>query len=120
MQVYQEYHEEFNVEPTVQELSDLLGLKEKHVKQALDSVKTKHVLSIDTPSRDDSTRTLGEMLPDNSKDMDSIIDNKIIRDQIIKSFKRLSKREEMVIRMRFGITDVLEDDSNVYSIDEGE
>jgi len=116
MQVYKEYHEEFNTEPTIQELSELLCLREHHIKEALASIKSKNTLSIDTPSHDDSTRTLGEMIPDNSTSVEELIDNKIIRNNIIQSFKKLSKREEMIIRMRFGINDILEDDKNIYEI----
>jgi DNA-directed RNA polymerase specialized sigma subunit len=116
MQVYKEYQEEFNVDPTIQELSELLGIQENHIREALASIKSKNTLSIDTPSHDDSTRTLGEMIPDNSTSVEELIDSKIIRRHIIQSFKKLSKREEMVIRMRFGINEVLEDDKNVYEI----
>jgi RNA polymerase primary sigma factor len=120
MQVYQEYYDEFSVEPTIQELSEILNIKEKHIKEALQSTKARHTLSIDTPSREDSTRTLGEMIPDNSKSVEVMIDNQIIRKNIIKAFKSLSKREELVLRMRFGITDVLEEDQNIYEIKQGE
>lgn len=120
MQVYQEYYEEFKVEPTTQELSDLLGISEKHVKQALHSTKARNVLSIDTPSSDDNTRTLGEMIPDSQKSIDDIIDNEIIRKQIIKAFGKLSKREELVLRLRFGITEILDNDNHVYDVKEGE
>ena len=120
MQVYQEYYEEFKVEPTIQELSGLLGINEKHIKEALKSTKARHVLSIDTPSSDDNSRTLGEMIPDRSKSIDDIIDNSIIRKHIIRAFKKLTKREELVLRMRFGITEILEDDTNIYNVKEGE
>jgi RNA polymerase primary sigma factor len=119
-QVYKEYYEEFKSEPTTQEVSSLLGISEKHIKEALKSTKARNVLSIDKPSSDDNSRTLGEMIPDAQKSIDDIIDNVIIRKHIIKTFKKLSKREELVLRMRFGITDILEDDTNIYNIKEGE
>ena len=49
-----------------------------------------------------------------------IIDNEIIRKQIIKAFGKLSKREELVLRLRFGITDILDNDNYVYDVKEGE
>lgn len=118
MQVYREYYEEFQVEPTIQEISEILDIKEKHVREAIASSKSKHVLSIDTPSHEDSTRSLGEMIPDPAKSIETIIDNQIIRKNIIKAFGLLSKREELVIRMRFGINEVLDDDENIYEIKE--
>lgn len=116
MQVFQEYVEEFNEEPSIEEIASILGMKEKHVKSAISSHKAKHLLSIDAPTNDENSRTLGESIPDNSKSLDQIIDDKIIRKQIIESFKSLTKREELVLRMRFGITDVLENDENIYMI----
>ena len=44
----------------------------------------------------------------------------IIRKQIIKAFGKLSKREELVLRLRFGITDILDNDNHVYDVKEGE
>ena len=35
----------------------------------------RNTLSIDTPSRDDSTRTLGEMIPDTAKDVETLIEH---------------------------------------------
>ena len=36
--------------------------------------------------------------------------------EIIKSFKKLTKREEIVLRLRFGISDVLENDKDVFCV----
>ena len=118
MQVYQEYYEEFKVEPSISELSELLCIKEKHVKEALNSIKAKNITNIDTPSHEDSSRTLGEMIPSNQKNPEEVLQDNVIKQLILQSFSTLSKREELILRMRFGITDTLQNDENIYEIGE--
>ena len=48
--------------------------------------------------------------------IEQILDNQLIRGRIIKALSKLTKREELVLRLRFGIADVLDDDENVYEI----
>jgi DNA-directed RNA polymerase sigma subunit (sigma70/sigma32) len=40
------------------------------------------------------------------------------KDKILQMFQKLSRREELVLRMRFGISETLSSDSNVYEIKE--
>ena len=117
-QLRQEYQDEFGHEPTIDEICDALGLTEKHVRNALDSVKTKSVASIDQKIGDEGNRTLGDVIPDNdTPNIEQILDNELIRKRIVKALGLLTRREELVLRMRFGITDVCEDDENVYEIE---
>lgn len=118
LQLKEEYIEEFNVEPTIEEISALLEVPLKHVKNAINCNKAKNTYSLDKPIGDENNRTLADILPDQSKSMDDLIDSKIFRQLIIKSFKSLSKREELVLRLRFGIDEVLEQDNNIYNIKE--
>jgi len=117
-QVIQEYEEEFGVEPTEEEIAEILDIEVKQVKQAIASTKVKYVASIDTPVSDDSTRTLADVLPSNSKSIEDSMDDERIRMGIVKSLKCLSKREELVLRLRFGISEVEENDLNIYDIKE--
>ena len=41
------------------------------------------------------------------------MDGKIIKGVIVEALSSLSKREEMVLRLRFGITDTDEEDKNI-------
>ena len=115
-QMIKEYQEEFNTDPSVEELSDLLSLPIQHVKQALEAIEAKHVLSIDRPFSDSNEKTLSDIIPDNSMSMEDVLDNEYIRKEIISAFKTLTKREEMILRLRFGISEVLDDDNNVYEV----
>ena len=118
-QLKQDYIEEFGSEPSMEEICDALDLTEKHVRLAMASIRSKNVASIDQRVGDEGNRTLGDIIPDNSSsNIENILDNKAIRQRIIKALSSLSKREELVLRLRFGLDDVLDDDKNVYTINE--
>lgn len=118
-QLKQDYLEEFGVEPTLEEICGALDLTEKHVRLAMASIRSKNIASIDQQVGEDGSRTLGDIIPDNNANsIENILDNKAIRQRIIKALSSLSKREELVLRLRFGLDDVLEDDKNIYTIKE--
>ena len=117
-QLKQEFQDEFGHEPTMEEICDALGLTEKHVRNAIESVKTKSLASIDQKIGDEGNRTLGDVIPDNdTPNIEQILDNQLIRSRIVKALSSLTKREELVLRMRFGISEVSEDDDNVYEVE---
>ncbi len=59
------------------------------------------------------------MIPDdNSLAFEEEMDNVALKNIISNCFQGLSKREEQVIRMRFGITDNL-DETQITQIDKG-
>tara|TARA_Y100001938_G_C7851007_1_gene310792 strand:+ start:134 stop:493 length:360 start_codon:yes stop_codon:yes gene_type:complete len=105
-----EYEEEFGTIPTNEELSSIMGVSEAMVQASLESMKLNNIISIDTPIGDaDSNRTLGDMIEDtNANQIEKMLDNEKIRKRIIESLEKLSKREEQVLRLRFGISEVLE------------
>ena len=116
--VVKEYNEEFGVDPSNEEIADILGLSIKNVKNAVASIKARHVGSIDEKIGDEGNRTYAEIIPDdNAVDVNQMLDNEKIRSMIIKSLSSLSKREEMVMRLRFGISDVADEDENIYTIE---
>lgn len=114
-----EYRDNFGCDPTIAEISEILGISEKHVKEAIKCSKAKYTISIDTPVSEDSGRTLGETIEDESKiPIDTLLDNQKIKATIINSLSSLTKREELVLRLRFGINDLIKDDKNIYEIEE--
>lgn len=105
--VMKEFEEEFGVEPTIEEISVIMGISIDQVKQAQQASKANFTSSIDKPvGKDDTGRTLAEILPDTGQSPDSVLDSKIMRAVIVQALSSLSKREEMVLRLRFGITEV--------------
>lgn len=117
--VQKEYRENFGCEPTETEIGEILGLSQKHVSQALKGIKAKYAKSIDERVGEEGNKTFGDTLPDeNVKSLDVILDNEKIRKVIINSLSSLTKREELVLRLRFGISETNEEDSNIYEIQE--
>lgn len=114
--VIKDYEEEFGQEPTVEEISEIMNIEVHQVKQALSASKAKFVHSIDKPIDEDGSRTLGDILPDPGVSPESHYDNKIIKNTIVEALTSLTKREEMVLRLRFGISDVSETDANIQLI----
>ena len=62
---------------------------------------------------DSGSRTLADIIPDNARSVEEVFDGKIIKGVIVEALSSLSKREEMVLRLRFGITDINEFDQNI-------
>ena len=110
--MFEEYEEEFGSEPTIDEICEALGVSEKMAQAALDSIKLRYLVSLDKPVGNDgeSNRTLSDIIPDdNPFSIEDKLDNEVFKGAIIEAFKSLSKREEQVIRLRFGIIDYLND-----------
>lgn len=118
--VQKEYQESFGCEASLEEVADILGITVEHVKDAIKSRQSKHTTSIDSPIDDeDRGRTLGETIEDNrNTSLDELLDNQKIKSAILNSLSSLTKREELVLRLRFGIEDVNEDDQYIYEIEE--
>jgi DNA-directed RNA polymerase sigma subunit (sigma70/sigma32) len=53
-----------------------------------------------------------------SVSVDDVLDNQKMRSAIVSSLSRLSKREEQVLRLRFGITDI--ENPEEFEIKKGE
>lgn len=100
-----EYAEEFGCEPTEEELVEILGVTQNALESAMNAPA--FTVSLDTPKfRGGESGTIGSMIEDVwSESPDEKITKTEIRSVILKSLKKLSKREQAVIRLRFGITD---------------
>jgi RNA polymerase primary sigma factor len=109
----EEYEEEFGHTPTNEEICDALNVSPKMAQASLDSLKLRYLVSLDKEINysDGGTRTLGDTIPDlQTMSVEDELDQESLRNIVIDSFKLLTDREEQVIRMRFGITDNLNDD----------
>ena len=118
MKVIKEYQEEFDIEPSIEEIACILNIKEKHVKQAMHAIKAKNINSIDKPIGDDNKRTIKDIIPDSDLNPEDILLKECNKNKILHMFQKLSKREELVLRMRFGISETLKNDTNIYDIKE--
>jgi RNA polymerase primary sigma factor len=95
----EEYQREFGVQPTVEELADILGVGSGSLDILLQT--SKYTLSLDAPGMES-----GEMIPGTGADE---INDSIDRDKIAAAIRRglskLSAREEKILRLRFGLTE---------------
>lgn len=100
-----EYEEEFGVAPTNSEISEILGVTENMISASLESVKFQNLISFDSNlGKDESGRKLIETIEDDRyMSPDDVIDQEKISVVIAKSLSKLSRREEQVMRLRFGI-----------------
>jgi RNA polymerase primary sigma factor len=111
--VSKEYEQEFGESPSEDELADLLGVSDSMIKASLESASLQRMLSIDSPLGDEAGgRLFSETIPDQSAiDPGEMMDREKIACAIRDCIKRLSPREEKILRLRFGIIEDLLSDS---------
>ena len=117
----QAYIEEFGQKPTEDELSDLLGVSISLIRLSLEAANVNVMVPIDSKadgsSKGDSAsdhRTLAEILRD---DEAVSVDDQIAEAQMIEAVKRalsrLTPREEKIMRLRFGISEISAEERRV-------
>ena len=102
--IQEKYLLEHNRYATVGELTSELNLSEKRVKQIIQAML--YPLSLESPVRNDSDLTLGEMLPDNDAEQPeaTTLDHDRNR-EIRKMIHSLPYREAKVLKMKYGMLD---------------
>jgi RNA polymerase primary sigma factor len=100
---YQQLEQEFEREPTTEEVADLLQLETEEVASAI-NVATRH-LSMDTPIVDGEDNTLADILENpNAEKTDYNIDYcESLKTEIERSLETLSQRQKEVVCYFFGI-----------------
>lgn len=105
--VAEEYEEEFGVQPSQKELADLLGTSVATLQSLIKSSAS--TVSLEGSSfRSDPTsdRTMHDTLVDkDAKDPDDEIDRKRLIGVVREALANLTPREEIVLRLRFGISE---------------
>lgn len=110
-----EYFQEFGVQPTLEELAEILQVEVSALSILMQT--SKYTLSLDSPammnSEDGDSPTLAETIPGMSDaDINETMDKSRIAAAIRRGLAKLTPREEKIIRLRFGITEDLTDHSN--------
>ena len=104
-----EYHEEFGVFPEDSEIAELMGMS----KETIGSIRRgmQWPINIDQPIKGFDGRTYAEVIPDeNSLSHEDLIDQDTMINLIKTGFNSLTKQEEMVLRLRFGINESTDND----------
>lgn len=110
----EDYNRQFGVQPTVEELADILGVGKGSLDILLQT--SKYTLSIDAPGMagtDGDGPTLGEMIPGTgAEEINESIDREKIAAAIRRGLSKLTAREEKILRLRFGLLESSTDHVN--------
>ena len=101
--IQRELFQEFNCEPTPEEIAEKIpGMDAAKVTDLL-SV-SQDTISLESPTGDEEDSTLGDFIKDDSiKGPEDVFKSEALKDQIDKVLKELPEREEVIVRMRFGL-----------------
>jgi RNA polymerase primary sigma factor len=116
--VMREFEDEFGVEPTNEDIAGVMGESVEMVKSARDTLKYRYMSSIDTPIGEEGGRTLADVIPDTSDSLDTLLDKDKLKIIIQKGLAKLSKREEMILRLRFGLHEDIQEAAE-FQLQEG-
>ena len=108
-EVTEEYRKEFGVDPSQKELADLLGTSPETLQSLIKSAATPVAFDASAYNSDDSGRTMHEVLIDRScEKVDEVLDRQKLTKAISDALGNLTPREEAVLRMRFGLSEELQ------------
>ena len=100
--IIQELAQQYDREPTSEEISKILEVSGEEVAEALNS--SNFYLSIDQPIRSDDESNMKDFLSNpNSQMPDASLIKDSLKEEIRRVLKTLSRREEEIIKMYFGI-----------------
>lgn len=103
LKVSSEFERKVGREPTIDELVELTGFTEEFIKKV--QLSTNKCISLETPSvSDDENCTLGDCIPDDvNPTPDTITDNNVLTEEIMKILNTLNNREHDILCMVFGL-----------------
>lgn len=109
-----EYQREFGVQPTIEELADILGVSQSSLDVLMQT--SKYTLSLDSRGPGDGEEDgprLGDTIPDTgSEEIDETLDREKMVAAIRRGLMKLTSREEKIVRLRFGLTESSNDHKN--------
>lgn len=102
----EEYQKEFGVEPTHNEIADLLGTSPETLRSLMKCAATPVQIDGSAYKSDSGSRTMHDVLVDeNSTSVEDKLDNEKLIAAVKEVLTDLTPREETVLRLRFGIVD---------------
>ena len=91
-------------EPTVEEIAEKLGMTPEKVREIMKAAQDP--VSLETPIGEEDDSHLGDFIPDDSSPTPAdAVSYQLLREQLNKVLHTLTPREEMVIKLRFGLDD---------------
>jgi RNA polymerase sigma-B factor len=94
----QEFTREHHRVPTIQEMSELLGISEEEVIEVIGAADAYRPVSLDSPVADeDGSDTLGELIGDDDPEFETVVDRNAVRPLL----EELPERERTILLYRF-------------------
>lgn len=115
----EQIRQETGREPTIEELSEAVGLSIEETERIMKTWK--HPVSLDTPVGESEDSSFGDFLEDNtySAPAESAM-HKMLKDKIDHVLKSLTYREREIIRLRYGLGDgysyTLEETGRIFKV----
>jgi len=104
LRMQRQMHQELEREPTLDELSDRVGLLPDRVREILRI--SQDPLSLDSPLGEEDDSSLGDFIPDLSADTPAdMATKKMLVQAVEEALGELTEREQEIVRMRFGLDD---------------
>lgn len=105
-----EFEDDFNQKPTTAEIADILNVSAKMVDEVMMGYNMRNLISLDASARDDSGKKIAETVEDDrAVSPDERLDYDKVFTAIKRCFSDLTPREEQVLRLRFGVSDIADD-----------
>ena len=96
--------QELGREPSEQEIAEKLGMSADKVREIMKAAQDP--VSLETPIGEEDDSHLGDFIPDDSSPTPAeAVSYQLLREQLNKVLHTLTPREEMVIKLRFGLED---------------
>ncbi len=96
--------QEYGREPTIKEISAKLGMSEEKVREIMKAAQDP--ISLETPIGEEDDSHIGDFIPDDSSPTPAeAVSYQLLKEQLNKVLHTLTPREEMVIKLRFGLDD---------------
>lgn len=96
--------QEYGREPTTDEIAEKLGMSADKVREIMKASQVP--VSLETPIGEEDDSHLGDFIPDDSSPTPAeAVSYQLLREQLNKVLHTLTPREEMVIKLRFGLED---------------
>lgn len=119
-QVINEYEEEFGERPTQAEIAEALGVSPDMINAMVDcAMPTVSIEKNVSMGPNSGTKALKDILPDESEEIDDVLDRQKIINVMRHALNTLTPREERIVRLRFGISEP-DDDHENYPITQEE
>lgn len=93
-------------EPTAAEIAAEMNITEEQVLRL--KMAGQELLSFDDPVGDEEDRTRGDTIPDEAPGPFEIAAEKMMKEQLMEVVETLGEREQLVVRMRYGLDDGIE------------